>query len=710
MAGNSRKVDVEVSISGEQKYKQAITELNAANKTLGAEMKRLAEEYKGNEQSVEYLAQKGEMLQDILDHQREKVEALKEAVKISAQLHGEASKKTQDLAAQLSNAEASVLSLERAIRDNDKAIEDLNYNTKGYDDAIKALYSDLRVVESEMAAGADTAESLQEKDRILNDILAEQAEKLETLKQKMQEMAQSGTATGDEIRELNQQMNDAKIAYNNTTAAINKNREALEESQQEIVVEEEALTGLGDTLEQVAQKFGITIPDAAKDALNGMESFSAGTVAKMAVAAAAIAAVIKVVKELGDVTLEEAAKVDEYVTQSKITGVPTQMLEAWDYAAPLIDTDAETIKGAMAKLTRAMGDAADGNDAAIEKFQNLGVSITDGVTGQLRSAEEVFYDVIDALGQVENGTERDAAAMELLGKSAQQLNPLIIAGSQALQDYYEEAEEVGYLLSDDQVAALGAVDDAYQRLQLTIEANRKQLAADFAPAAQSAMELFADVVEKAGKTLKDSGLIENLSVIITCLVDIISDVGDLVGSLPGLDSILQGLKITIGAIAQFVALIADAADVVSGVLNPSNWGSGKARTALGWNYDKGEASHWQTTYMAQNGTLDQYMEYYHPTETKPDYDEKTYYEGVITGNIYDRNAAGNDNWRGGLTWVGENGPELVALPQGSQIMNAQESRNLGGDTFYITIDAKSVEEFNDIVDIARNARARRRMR
>jgi hypothetical protein len=74
------------------------------------------------------------------------------------------------------------------------------------------------------------------------------------------------------------------------------------------------------------------------------------------------------------------------------------------------------------------------------------------------------------------------------------------------------------------------------------------------------------------------------------------------------------------------------------------------------------------------------------------------------------NATGNDNWRGGLTWVGEAGPELVSLPGGSQILNAQDSRSFGGDTFYITIDSASVREFNDIVEIAQSARVRRRMR
>lgn len=38
-------------------------------------------------------------------------------------------------------------------------------------------------------------------------------------------------------------------------------------------------------------------------------------------------------------------------------------------------------------------------------------------------------------------------------------------------------------------------------------------------------------------------------------------------------------------------------------------------------------------------------------------------QGGITGN-----AKGTDNWRGGLTWVGEEGPEIVNLPKGSQVI------------------------------------------
>ena len=65
------------------------------------------------------------------------------------------------------------------------------------------------------------------------------------------------------------------------------------------------------------------------------------------------------------------------------------------------------------------------------------------------------------------------------------------------------------------------------------------------------------------------------------------------------------------------------------------------------------------------------------------------------------NAPGDFNFQGGFTRVGENGPENVWLPQGSRIFNAQESRSMRGNVFYVTIDAKNVKEFSDIVRLAK---------
>ena len=91
-------------------------------------------------------------------------------------------------------------------------------------------------------------------------------------------------------------------------------------------------------------------------------------------------------------------------------------------------------------------------------------------------------------------------------------------------------------------------------------------------------------------------------------------------------------------------------------------------------------------------------------------------KGMLTGY-----ADGTYNHPGGYALVGERGPEILRLPTGSQVYPTGVSQsmmqsdkefkfsNIVPDTYNITIDAKSVREFNDIVRIARSARQNGRM-
>lgn len=557
-----------------------------------------------------------------------------------------------------------------------QALQDLNTGNR-------TLASEMKKLQAEFKGNTQSTEYLTKAGELLERRLLQQQDKVKKLQEAVAYAAKEYGEASKTTQKYIQQLNNAEAAEFELKHAIEENTQALNG-------EDEEMLGLGDTVEKLADKLGFRLPQGATEALNGMQGLSAGTVAAMAATAAAIAAAVKTVEELGKITLEVAAQVDEYLAESAITGVPTEMLQAWDYAAPLIDTDAETIMGAMTKITRAMGDAASGSESAQEKFAALGVSIYNEADGSLRSAEEVFYEVVDALGQMENQTQRDAAAMELMGKSAQELNPLINAGSAALKEYGEEAKAAGYILDEQQIQKLGEVDDAYQKLQLQIEANKKQLAADFAPAAKAAMELFSDVVKKAGEMLERSGLSENLATLLVTITDIASGLIDLIDGIPSWLNPIQQLSNAFKGLAVVVATVADAAQAING-LALWNLGSGKFSTAMGWNRGKGELSHTQTVlYGDANGFV---------------LDPNT---GKYVGNYgYSNgfNAGGTENWRGGLTWVGEAGPELVNLPRGTQILNAQDSEDRMGSVYIgsVVIDAKSIQEFNDIVRMAQAA-------
>ncbi|MGV8951192.1 MAG: hypothetical protein ACOH2M_08810 [Cypionkella sp.] len=71
--------------------------------------------------------------------------------------------------------------------------------------------------------------------------------------------------------------------------------------------------------------------------------------------------------------------------------------------------------------------------------------------------------------------------------------------------------------------------------------------------------------------------------------------------------------------------------------------------------------------------------------------------GGLFGGI-GSNANGTNNWRGGLTMVGERGPELVNLPRGSQVIPNSDLRN-GGSGGQISVDVRLGVENGNIVPL-----------
>ena len=557
----------------------------------------------------------------------------------------------------------------------------------------KVLASEMKKLQAEYKGNAESTEFLTKKGDLLQRQLQQQKDKVEKLKEALQ-------ASAEKYGESSRQTQDWIIKLNNAEAAQFELEHAIEENNQALQGQDQQMVGLGDTVDGLASKLGINLPHGAKDALNGMEGLSAGSVAALGAIAAAVAVAIKAIKELHDMTLEAASDVDDLVTQSMISGIDTQTLQGYQYAAELIDVPLETLTGSLTKVTRAMASAKSGTGAAAEAFAQLGVSITDS-NRNLRDSEDVFLDVVDALGQIENPTERDALAMEILGKSAQDLNPLILQGTDALRGLTEEAEENGYVLSTEQVEALAAVDDAFQRYSLTVDGVKKQLAADFAPASQAAMEAFAHAVQIAGKTLTESHIIENLAHVIQGIMGILDSGMSLFDNMPAWLNPLNMLSTALKGLAIILATVADAMKVVAGIM-PWNWGSGMLKEGLGFG--------------ANPSNLQQVMGYggsgtavsYNNLNSNYGYDAATgrYYD-LATGNYV--NAAGTDYWRGGLTWVGENGPELVNLPRGSSIMSASESAGAAGAQ-YITINVQGIEQLDEVIRWYDSRRITERMR
>lgn len=573
-------------------------------------------------------------------------------------------------------------------------------------------WSEMRKVTAQYQENADSIEALTAKGEALEKQLTSQREKVEEMQAALQHAVEAYGEGSEEALEWTKSLNNAEAQVYNTEAAIRKNNEALEQAKNGMQEVEEETQSFGDVLDVVSDKLGIKLPKELTKAADNFGHFSLKSVAAVAAVTGAVVGLEKTYERLFDLTKEAAANADNILTLSQITGLDTDTIQEMRYAAEFIDVAFEQIQSSLTKLKNNMQDTRDGNEKLSEAFRKLGVQVTNE-DGTLRNAKDVFYDVIDALGQVENATERDTLAMDLFGRSAEQLNPLIIQGSDRLRELAAEAENVGYVMSGEVLDALGAVDDAYQRMQRTQEGLTQQISGQMAPAVTNFYETWTELMAKAGKALTDSRIIQGLGEILTGATSLLDPLSALLGIIPGLEGELHPLYTILHSIAGVLAWISDAGNAVIGLLTGFT-ASGRERfnTALGLNARYGQYSNMQRW----SGQAQQWEDWRGSSHSG--YSGQNYGYDASTGQYYDKatgnyiyNAAGNLSFAGGRTWVGENGPEEVELPAGTRIYNAQETaQRSSGDVFIFNIDAKNVRELNQLVDMAKSARLERRMR
>lgn len=569
---------------------------------------------------------------------------------------------------------------------------------------MKVLDSEMRKVSSAYAQNADSVEALNAKNDVLERKISTQAEKIEYLKAALQQSAEKYGEADKRTMQWQTSLNNAEAELNNLNNQFDENKQKIADSSKE-------MGNLGDVVNGLTSKLGIQLPDGMKSSMNAMGSLDAQSLALAGGFAAVAAAIVKAEKALISMTKEAASNADDLLTLASVTGTTTDSVQELNYMADLTDVSFDRIKDSLKETTNKMQEAATGTGDAYEAYKRLKVEITN-TDGSLRSAQDVFYDTIDALGEMKNKTERDALAMDLMSESAQELNPLIELGSEKMQEYAQEAHDMGYVLDRDALKSLQAVDDAYARLQNTQEGVKNQLSAEFAPYLE---EFYGDVttmVKDGGKALKDSGIVDSFGMLLDTVGDILNPMSDLSNNrVPALTKALQPL-------AKVMALIADAAELIKGVVNISTGhigeGWGQLTHALGFGYSSGNGNNYQNL-------LDSYTEQQWG-QSAADL-AKAYEDAVARGDpstigitedewvrrYLGGNAAGTDNWRGGWTRVNENGLERIFLPSGSRIQTASETRYTSGDTYNTTVYVDHVDDLDTILRIAKNARITARM-
>lgn len=213
------------------------------------------------------------------------------------------------------------------------------------------------------------------------------------------------------------------------------------------------------------QKFSLII--AAKDraskvfgkvrkgfsALAGMlKKASIGIAAGIAATTTAITAVIAKVVAWGDNLAKTADRI----------GVTTEELAAMRHAAELSGIEVSEMDKSLQLMQRNLADAADGVGEAQEAFEKLGLSAEEL---KKKGPEKAMISLVDALGKVENSSERVQIAMDIFGRSGSKVLTLTADG---LREATAEARQLGIALSREDAGALERINDAWTRIKTAL--------------------------------------------------------------------------------------------------------------------------------------------------------------------------------------------------------------------------------------------------
>lgn len=198
-----------------------------------------------------------------------------------------------------------------------------------------------------------------------------------------------------------------------------------------------------------------------------------------------IGAVVKLGKELYNLMNVGIEYADQMGDIAAKYGTTSEAISEIGYIATQTGSDVNTLTNAMSMLyMRAKQDG--------EAFQSLGVSVKDS-NGQFKSMDELFWETVYAMNNLESDGEKSAYMLDLFGRSAANIGEILRKDTAEIDAMRNEAHDLGIVVSQETADFAGAWQDRMDRIKLQGQSALASLVAG-APDAEEKLSKFFDAV------------------------------------------------------------------------------------------------------------------------------------------------------------------------------------------------------------------------
>ena len=222
------------------------------------------------------------------------------------------------------------------------------------------------------------------------------------------------------------------------------------------------------------------------DTMKGIFSEIKGALAAAGITAA-LAGVTNFLKEGIELAKNNGDAIDK---QSQKLNLSTKAYQELDYALTLSGASIGDLTRAMRTFTEIQGGKA--TDDQVAAFEKLGISATDA-SGKMKSAQQLMEESMYALADY-GGEDRGLLTEALFGRNSAGLNALLNSGSAAIKEMRQEANDLGLVMTDEEIKNAAAYMDATTRLEKAVVGIKEEFASGLIPLLTDAANLTARIV------------------------------------------------------------------------------------------------------------------------------------------------------------------------------------------------------------------------